>query len=105
MFVPPSGSGACYPVVKACVFGSDAKTGLLDDVSVTSRSEGDSGSSVRQGLKLVFCAAGLQVRSLLNEMIPVNPCALKPRGPSRIDTSLLRIAVLILALTVSSLAV
>lgn len=43
------------------MFGSEAKTGLLDDVSVAPRNEGDSGSSVRQVVKLIFCAAGLQV--------------------------------------------
>lgn len=59
-----TGSGICFPVIKTCVFGSEAKTGLLDDVSLTSRNEGDSGSSVRQALKLVFCAAGLQASYL-----------------------------------------
>lgn len=43
------------------MFGTEAKTGLLDDASVASRSEGDSGSSMRQIIKLIFCAAGLQV--------------------------------------------
>uniref|UniRef100_A0A3P8SNV7 Adenosine 3'-phospho 5'-phosphosulfate transporter 1 n=1 Tax=Amphiprion percula TaxID=161767 RepID=A0A3P8SNV7_AMPPE len=59
-----TGSGICYPLIKTCVFGSETKTGLLDDVSVTSRNEGDSGSSVRQAVKLVFCAAGLQASYL-----------------------------------------
>lgn len=44
------------------MFGSEAKTGLLDDVSVTSRNDAESSSSTRQAVKLVFCAAGLQVR-------------------------------------------
>lgn len=56
-----SGSGTCYPVIKTCVFGSEVKTGLLDDVPAAPRSEGDSSSSVRQVIKLIFCAAGLQV--------------------------------------------
>lgn len=61
MFAFPSGSGICFPIIKTCVFGSDAKTGLLDDVPVAIRNEGDSGSSVKQVIKLIFCAAGLQV--------------------------------------------
>lgn len=61
MFVFVSGSGICFPVIKTCVFGSEAKTGLLDDVSVAPRNDNDSGSSFRQISKLIFCAAGLQV--------------------------------------------
>lgn len=64
MFAFISGSGICYPFIKACVFGSEAKTGLLDDVAVAPRNEGDSGSSVRQVIKLIFCAVGLQVSIL-----------------------------------------
>lgn len=60
MFPFLSGSGLCYPIIKTCVFGSEAKTGLLDE-PVAPRNEGDSGSSVRQIIKLIFCAAGLQV--------------------------------------------
>ena len=62
-----SGNGICFPVIKACVFGSEAKAGLLDDVSVAPRNEGESGSSVRQVVKLIFCAAGLQVGILLED--------------------------------------
>ncbi|XP_047430266.1 adenosine 3'-phospho 5'-phosphosulfate transporter 1 [Mugil cephalus] len=58
------GTGLCYPVIKACVYGSEANGGLLDDVSVGSRNDADSGSSVRQAVKLIFCAAGLQVSYL-----------------------------------------
>uniref|UniRef100_A0A1A8F6G6 Adenosine 3'-phospho 5'-phosphosulfate transporter 1 n=1 Tax=Nothobranchius korthausae TaxID=1143690 RepID=A0A1A8F6G6_9TELE len=58
------GSGLCYPVVKTCVYGSEDKTGLLDDASVTSRNEADSGSSVKQAFRLIFCAAGLQASYL-----------------------------------------
>lgn len=58
------GSGVFYPVIKACVFGTEAKSGLLDDVSVSSRNEGDSGSTLGQAGRLIFCAAGLQVRIL-----------------------------------------
>lgn len=57
-----TGSGLCFPVIKTCVFGTEDKTGLLDDVSPSSRNDGDSGSSVKQALRLIFCAAGLQVR-------------------------------------------
>ncbi|XP_010774802.1 adenosine 3'-phospho 5'-phosphosulfate transporter 1-like [Notothenia coriiceps] len=60
-----TGSGICFPLIKTCVFGSEAKTGLLDDVSVTPRNEADSGLSVKQVVKLIFCAAGLQVGILL----------------------------------------
>ncbi|XP_061668821.1 adenosine 3'-phospho 5'-phosphosulfate transporter 1 [Syngnathoides biaculeatus] len=59
-----TGSGCCYPIIKSCVFGSEAKTGLLDDVPVGSRHEGDSGSSLRQAVQLIFCAAGLQASYL-----------------------------------------
>ncbi|CAK6962736.1 adenosine 3'-phospho 5'-phosphosulfate transporter 1 [Scomber scombrus] len=59
-----TGSGICFPLIKTCVFGSEAKAGLLDDTSVAPRNEGDSGSSIRQVVKLIFCAAGLQVSYL-----------------------------------------
>lgn len=59
-----TGSGLCFPVIKTCVFGSESKTSLLDDISVTSKSEGDSGTSFRQIVKLLVCAAGLQVSYL-----------------------------------------
>ncbi|XP_013999485.1 adenosine 3'-phospho 5'-phosphosulfate transporter 1 isoform X1 [Salmo salar] len=59
-----TGRGICYPVIKACVFGSESKTGLLDDVSLAPRNDADPGSSARQAFKLVFCAAGLQVSYL-----------------------------------------
>lgn len=57
-----AGSGTCYPAIKACVYGSEVKIGHLDDVSFASRSDGDSGSTFKQTIKLLFCAAGLQVR-------------------------------------------
>ncbi|KAJ7988016.1 hypothetical protein DPEC_G00319250 [Dallia pectoralis] len=59
-----TGRGICFPVIKACVFGTESKAGLLDDVSVTSKNEADSGSSTRQACKLLFCAAGLQASYL-----------------------------------------
>ena len=55
------GHGICYPFIKACVFGSETKSGLLDEVSNAPRVEVDSGSPVRQMVKLIFCAVGLQV--------------------------------------------
>lgn len=55
-----TGHGICFPVIKACVFGSDSKTTLLDDTSASSRLDSDSTSASRQAVKLVFCAAGLQ---------------------------------------------
>lgn len=59
-----TGSGLCFPVIKACVYGSDTKGGLLDDVPAAPRNEGDSGSSVRHYTKLIICAAGLQASYL-----------------------------------------
>lgn len=59
-----TGSGLCFPVIKACVFGNDAKSGLIDDITAPGRSEGDSSSSVRQMVKLLTCAAGLQASYL-----------------------------------------
>ncbi|CDQ78138.1 unnamed protein product [Oncorhynchus mykiss] len=63
-----TGRGIFYPVIKACVFGSETKTGLLDDVSLAPRNDADSGSSARQAFKLVFCAAGLQVEHFLHSL-------------------------------------
>uniref|UniRef100_A0A3B4AST7 Adenosine 3'-phospho 5'-phosphosulfate transporter 1 n=1 Tax=Periophthalmus magnuspinnatus TaxID=409849 RepID=A0A3B4AST7_9GOBI len=58
------GSGLCFPVIKACVFGNEAKASLIDDVSAPSRNDPDSGSSVKQIIKLLVCAAGLQASYL-----------------------------------------
>lgn len=67
LFPPSPGRGLCFPVIKACVFGHESKTGLLDDESIASRSDSESSStSSRQAFKLVFCAAGLQVSALLS---------------------------------------
>ncbi|XP_072302076.1 adenosine 3'-phospho 5'-phosphosulfate transporter 1 [Eucyclogobius newberryi] len=59
-----TGSGLCFPVIKACVFGHEAKTSLIDDGSIPTRSDPDSASSVKQMVKLVVCAAGLQASYL-----------------------------------------
>ncbi|KAJ8391560.1 hypothetical protein AAFF_G00088820 [Aldrovandia affinis] len=56
--------GVCFPVIKTCVFGSETKSGLTDDVSVAPRNEVESSSPTRQALKLVFCAVGLQTSYL-----------------------------------------
>ncbi|KAM7367737.1 hypothetical protein PAMP_014017 [Pampus punctatissimus] len=105
-----TGSGICYPVIKACVFGGEAKTGLLDDVSVAPRNEGDSGSSVRQVVKLIFCAAGLQASYLtwgvLQERVMTRSYgATSPNEPGEKfkDSQFLVFMNRILALTVSGL--
>uniref|UniRef100_A0A8C7WR24 Adenosine 3'-phospho 5'-phosphosulfate transporter 1 n=1 Tax=Oryzias sinensis TaxID=183150 RepID=A0A8C7WR24_9TELE len=58
------GGGICYPVIKTCVFGSEDKISSLDSGSGSSRTDGDSGSSFKQAVKLTFCAAGLQASYL-----------------------------------------
>lgn len=60
-FACVSGSGPCSSVIKTCVFGSEAKTSSLDDALLAPWNEGDSGSSVKQVIRLFFCATGLQV--------------------------------------------
>ncbi|XP_041950236.1 adenosine 3'-phospho 5'-phosphosulfate transporter 1 [Alosa sapidissima] len=59
-----TGRGLCFPVIKACVFGNEAKAGLLDDAPTASRSDTELSSSTSQAFKLIFCAAGLQVSYL-----------------------------------------
>ncbi|XP_035280016.1 adenosine 3'-phospho 5'-phosphosulfate transporter 1 isoform X2 [Anguilla anguilla] len=59
-----TGRGLCFPVIKACVFGSESKSGPLDDPSAPPRNEAESSSSTRQALKLLFCAVGLQTSYL-----------------------------------------
>ncbi|XP_053470362.1 adenosine 3'-phospho 5'-phosphosulfate transporter 1 [Ictalurus furcatus] len=53
-----TGRGICFPLIKACVFGTDSKSTLPDEVTETPRIE--SASPSWQAIKLVFCAAGLQ---------------------------------------------
>ncbi|XP_065819515.1 adenosine 3'-phospho 5'-phosphosulfate transporter 1 [Labrus bergylta] len=105
-----TGSGICFPVIKSCVFGSEAKSGLLDDVSVGSRNEGHSGSSVRQVIKLIFCAAGLQVSYLtwgvLQERVMTRSYGAETpeeQGEKFKDSQFLVFMNRILALTVSGL--
>ncbi|MBN3305927.1 S35B2 protein, partial [Amia calva] len=59
-----TGRGICFPLVKSCVFGNEAKSGLLEEVPAPSRNEATESSSARQAFKLLFCAAGLQVSYL-----------------------------------------
>nr|XP_020459518.1 adenosine 3'-phospho 5'-phosphosulfate transporter 1 [Monopterus albus] len=105
-----TGSGICYPVIKTCVFGSEAKAGLLDDVSVAPRSEGYSGSSAKQAMKLMFCAAGLQASYLtwgvLQERVMTRSYGAptpKEEGEKFKDSQFLVFMNRILALTVSGL--
>ncbi|KAM6905869.1 adenosine 3'-phospho 5'-phosphosulfate transporter 1 [Lycodopsis pacificus] len=105
-----TGNGFCFPLIKTCVFGSEAKTGLLDDVSLAPRNEGESGSSVRQVVKLIFCAAGLQVSYLtwgvLQERVMTRSYgAMTPEdeGEKFKDSQFLVFMNRILALTVSGL--
>ncbi|XP_053568722.1 adenosine 3'-phospho 5'-phosphosulfate transporter 1 [Bombina bombina] len=58
-----TGRGLCFPLVKSCVFGHEAKSLAPEDPSPTPRIEGDP-STAQQAFKLLFCAAGLQVSYL-----------------------------------------
>ncbi|KAJ8270487.1 hypothetical protein GJAV_G00115380 [Gymnothorax javanicus] len=62
-YLETGGRGLCFPVIKACVFGAESKSGLLDDASAVPRNEVES-SPTRQALKLLFCAVGLQTSYL-----------------------------------------
>ena len=59
-----SGRGICFPVIKSCVFGSEVKSVHPEDGSLPPRAEPTESSTARQVLKLLFCAAGLQVGAL-----------------------------------------
>ncbi|KAL0964966.1 hypothetical protein UPYG_G00275060 [Umbra pygmaea] len=59
-----TGRGVCYPVIRACVFGSESKAGLLENETVGQKNDAESGSSIRQACKLLICAAGLQASYL-----------------------------------------
>ncbi|XP_072266125.1 adenosine 3'-phospho 5'-phosphosulfate transporter 1 isoform X2 [Pyxicephalus adspersus] len=58
-----TGRGICFPLIKSCVFGHDSKSLVPDEPSSTARVEGDP-STTQQALKLLFCAAGLQISYL-----------------------------------------
>lgn len=105
-----TGSGLCFPVIKACVFGNEAKTSLNDDVSAPMRNDGDSGSSIRQMVKLVVCAAGLQASYLtwgvLQERVMTRSYgaqSVEDQGERFQDSQFLVFMNRILALTVSGL--
>lgn len=53
------GRGLCFPLVKTCVFGNEPKAS--DEVPLASRTEPAETTPTWQALKLLFCAAGLQV--------------------------------------------
>ncbi|XP_025053625.1 adenosine 3'-phospho 5'-phosphosulfate transporter 1 isoform X1 [Alligator sinensis] len=59
-----TGRGICFPVIKSCVFGSEAKSAHQDDIPLAARSEPMESSTARQVFKLLFCAVGLQVSYL-----------------------------------------
>ncbi|KAH1173688.1 adenosine 3'-phospho 5'-phosphosulfate transporter 1 isoform X1 [Mauremys mutica] len=59
-----TGRGICFPVIKSCIFGSEAKSAHPDDISLAARNETMESSTAQQILKLLFCAAGLQASYL-----------------------------------------
>uniref|UniRef100_A0A8C2CA51 Adenosine 3'-phospho 5'-phosphosulfate transporter 1 n=1 Tax=Cyprinus carpio TaxID=7962 RepID=A0A8C2CA51_CYPCA len=95
-----TGRGLCFPVIKTCVFGSESKTGLLDDVSPAARNESESSSSARQAVKLIFCAAGLQERVMTRSY---GASEVEGSGERFRDSQFLVFMNRILALTVSGL--
>ncbi|XP_073666782.1 adenosine 3'-phospho 5'-phosphosulfate transporter 1 isoform X2 [Tursiops truncatus] len=58
----PGDRGLCFPLVKTCVFGNEPKA--PDEVPLAPRAEPAETSPTWQALKLLFCAAGLQVSYL-----------------------------------------
>ncbi|XP_072801006.1 adenosine 3'-phospho 5'-phosphosulfate transporter 1 isoform X3 [Vicugna pacos] len=58
----PGDRGLCFPLVKTCVFGNEPKA--TDEVPLAPRPEPTETSPTWQALKLLFCAAGLQVSYL-----------------------------------------
>ncbi|XP_077198462.1 adenosine 3'-phospho 5'-phosphosulfate transporter 1 isoform X1 [Paroedura picta] len=59
-----TGRGVCFPVIKSCVFGNEAKSGNQEDALLAARNETVESSTARQIFKLLFCAAGLQISYL-----------------------------------------
>ncbi|XP_028653013.1 adenosine 3'-phospho 5'-phosphosulfate transporter 1 isoform X1 [Erpetoichthys calabaricus] len=59
-----TGSGICFPVIKNCIFGNDPKLSNQEELPSTFKNETTESSSMKQALKLLFCAAGLQVSYL-----------------------------------------
>ncbi|XP_015206571.1 adenosine 3'-phospho 5'-phosphosulfate transporter 1 [Lepisosteus oculatus] len=60
-----TGRGICFPLIKSCVFGGEAKSSLLEEVPTASKTEAtEPSSTARQACKLLFCTAGLQASYL-----------------------------------------
>lgn len=77
-----SGRGLCFPLVKACVFGSEPKAS--DEVPLTPRADATADTTPSwQILKLVFCASGLQVSRqaplLLPDWVQIARNLIKPK--------------------------
>ncbi|XP_028295474.1 adenosine 3'-phospho 5'-phosphosulfate transporter 1 [Gouania willdenowi] len=105
-----TGSGICFPLIKTCVFGSEAKPASVDEGLVSIRNEGDSGSTVKQAVKLIFCTVGLQISYLtwgvLQERVMTGSYGAKTpeeQGERFKDSQFLVFMNRILALTVSGL--
>ncbi|XP_053316098.1 adenosine 3'-phospho 5'-phosphosulfate transporter 1 [Spea bombifrons] len=58
-----TGRGLCYPAVKSCVFGNESKSAAPEEPSSAARTDADP-STTQQALRLLFCAAGLQISYL-----------------------------------------
>ncbi|KAM4771676.1 adenosine 3'-phospho 5'-phosphosulfate transporter 1 isoform 2-T2 [Rhinophrynus dorsalis] len=101
-----AGRGLCFPVVKTCVFGNESKSSAPEEPSSTPRIEGDP-STTQQALKLLFCAAGLQVSYLtwgvLQERVMTRTYGTKEDSPGERfrDSQFLVFMNRILALTVA----
>lgn len=77
-----SGRGICFPLVKACVFGSEPKAS--DEVPLAPRADATADTTPSwQILKLVFCASGLQVSRqaplLLPDWVQIARNIIKPK--------------------------
>ncbi|OCT79605.1 hypothetical protein XELAEV_18026413mg [Xenopus laevis] len=103
-----TGRGLCYPVVKSCVFGHESKSSAPEETAAAPRVEGDP-STTQQALKLLFCAAGLQVSYLtwgvLQERVMTRTYGSEEGGPGERfrDSQFLVFMNRILALTVAGL--
>ncbi|XP_078452253.1 adenosine 3'-phospho 5'-phosphosulfate transporter 1 [Lampetra fluviatilis] len=58
-----TGHGKCFPLVRACVFGNEDKTGTVGE-SATLVSEAVESSTAKQAARLIMCITGLQVSYL-----------------------------------------
>lgn len=75
-----TGRGLCFPLVKTCVFGNEPKAS--EEVPLASRTEPAETTPTWQALKLLFCAAGLQVgRQGGSTTLPgLGPCGQRLHG-------------------------